>query len=317
LIVEIPFVGPSYNLESRPASVQRTINLVPVPQEPGNERTSWVFADAPGLVLMQDFAGGGGPGDWLGFNFESYGPLMFDNGTYVQLGTAVAFEDGVSFSRTNTSSNDGTVHIPFSGGSEEAPVLVESQTWFPSNPGDPAPTFDLSDPSGGTWSGFTWVMHSDVTGYVILEGLDGNLTVVTITSADTFYEAASLEYMAAATPPAAQDIVLPFDSTAEVVSGAATWLRFTLAESTPMLLDTIGSPFDTVIGLYTATGVLVEQDDESGGSGTSQIAVTLPAGTYYLGIAGYSAFFDLFGFSAFVNEESESGTAQVFVGADV
>jgi hypothetical protein len=47
---QISFIGPSYNLESRPSSVQRTINMVPVPQEPGNERTSWVFKDAPGLV---------------------------------------------------------------------------------------------------------------------------------------------------------------------------------------------------------------------------------------------------------------------------
>jgi len=43
-------IGPSYNLESRVASVQRTINLVPVPIEPGNERTAWVFKDAPGMV---------------------------------------------------------------------------------------------------------------------------------------------------------------------------------------------------------------------------------------------------------------------------
>jgi hypothetical protein len=44
-------IGPSYNLESRPASVQRTINMVPVPLEPGNERAGWVFKDVPGLVL--------------------------------------------------------------------------------------------------------------------------------------------------------------------------------------------------------------------------------------------------------------------------
>jgi hypothetical protein len=44
------FIGPSYNLESRPASVQRTVNLVPVPLEPGNERSGWVFRDVPGLV---------------------------------------------------------------------------------------------------------------------------------------------------------------------------------------------------------------------------------------------------------------------------
>jgi hypothetical protein len=43
-------IGPSYNLESRPASVQRTVNMVPVPLEAGNERTAFVFKDVPGLV---------------------------------------------------------------------------------------------------------------------------------------------------------------------------------------------------------------------------------------------------------------------------
>ncbi|MGH7185092.1 MAG: hypothetical protein ACREIB_02285 [Pseudomonadota bacterium] len=47
--MEIPFVGPSYNLVSRPSGVQRTINMVPVPEEPNNERTAWVLKDAPGL----------------------------------------------------------------------------------------------------------------------------------------------------------------------------------------------------------------------------------------------------------------------------
>jgi hypothetical protein len=49
---QIPFIGPSYQLASRPASVQRTINMVPVPQEPGNERTAWVFKDVAGLVAI-------------------------------------------------------------------------------------------------------------------------------------------------------------------------------------------------------------------------------------------------------------------------
>ena len=47
--MEIPFVGPSYDLLTRQSGVQRTINLIPVQQEPGNERTAWVFEDAPGL----------------------------------------------------------------------------------------------------------------------------------------------------------------------------------------------------------------------------------------------------------------------------
>lgn len=47
-----PFVGPSYDLESRPASVQRTINLVPVMLEPGNERAGWAFEDVPGFLVF-------------------------------------------------------------------------------------------------------------------------------------------------------------------------------------------------------------------------------------------------------------------------
>jgi len=43
------FVGPTYDLPGKPASVQRTINMIPVSQEMGNERSPWVFKDAPGL----------------------------------------------------------------------------------------------------------------------------------------------------------------------------------------------------------------------------------------------------------------------------
>lgn len=47
-----PFIGPSYNLPRRMASIQRTVNLIPVPLEAGNERTTWVFRDVPGLELV-------------------------------------------------------------------------------------------------------------------------------------------------------------------------------------------------------------------------------------------------------------------------
>lgn len=49
------FIGPSYQLVSKPASVQRTIGMYPVPIEPGNERTKWVFKDFPGLVEVFPF----------------------------------------------------------------------------------------------------------------------------------------------------------------------------------------------------------------------------------------------------------------------
>jgi hypothetical protein len=48
------FIGPAYNLESRPASVQRTVNMVPVPLEPGNERTAWIFDDVEGLIVFNE-----------------------------------------------------------------------------------------------------------------------------------------------------------------------------------------------------------------------------------------------------------------------
>lgn len=48
-MADTPFIGPSYPLASRPASVQRTVNMIPVPLEPGNERTGWVFKDVAGL----------------------------------------------------------------------------------------------------------------------------------------------------------------------------------------------------------------------------------------------------------------------------
>lgn len=68
-----PFVGPSYNLESRPASVQRTINLVPVPLEPGNERSGWGFEDVPGLsqIPITAVVAPGTHGCYITEDFES------------------------------------------------------------------------------------------------------------------------------------------------------------------------------------------------------------------------------------------------------
>lgn len=48
------FIGPTYQLPSRPASVQRTVNMLVYPMEPGNERTRWAFEDAPGLEVFNE-----------------------------------------------------------------------------------------------------------------------------------------------------------------------------------------------------------------------------------------------------------------------
>lgn len=46
----IPFVGPSYDLKRRKASVQRCINLMPTPIESGSGKAPSYLAPVPGLV---------------------------------------------------------------------------------------------------------------------------------------------------------------------------------------------------------------------------------------------------------------------------
>lgn len=52
--MSVPFVGGSYALRTVNADQQRSVNVVPVPMEPGNERAGWRFEDVPGLVMAYD-----------------------------------------------------------------------------------------------------------------------------------------------------------------------------------------------------------------------------------------------------------------------
>jgi hypothetical protein len=313
-VATIPFVGPSYNLESRPASVQRTINLVPVPQEPGNERTSWVFKDAPGLVLVQDFAGGG-PGDWLGYDDGGFGPGMVNDASQFQaLGTPVAFEDGVTFSNSVTSNGGTSVYVPLSGGSAEAPTLVEGVTWFPEVQSDPAPTITTTDPSSGTWTGFTWVLEATASGFVVLEGLTGT-TVITLTvdGAPFYYNGAALEYFDTPTPPSATTAVLPYDEPAEIAEDVTTWFTFTLASPATIDFFTTGAGFYTQIGLFAANGALIaEANANLGGFNSGVIGQTLPAGTFYAAVAGEQTIYT-FGFGATPSSPTETGELSVVI----
>jgi hypothetical protein len=94
--MQTPFIGPSYNLESRPASVQRTINLIPVPLEPGNERAPWVLKDVPGLatffelptaLLLLHMDGPDGSGDFIDNSINAF--------TITSLGAAITTSTSV------------------------------------------------------------------------------------------------------------------------------------------------------------------------------------------------------------------------------
>lgn len=109
-----PFIGPSYHLASRPASVQRTVNMIPVPLEPGNERTEFVFKDLPGLRVFADL---GAPvrGGWSvnGRVFAVAGNSLkeiYSDGTFVSRGTL-----GTSLGPVDMTSN--TTQLVFTDGS--------------------------------------------------------------------------------------------------------------------------------------------------------------------------------------------------------
>ncbi|HXI50624.1 MAG TPA: S8 family serine peptidase, partial [Candidatus Saccharimonadales bacterium] len=76
--------------------------------------------------------------------------------------------------------------------------------------------------------------------------------------------------------------------------GRSVWWVWTARASGPATLDTIGSSFDTLLAVYTGGSVnsltLVAQNDDSGGSLTSQVNFSAVAGTtYHFVVDGFAA----------------------------
>ncbi|MEN3342249.1 MAG: hypothetical protein V7644_1653 [Actinomycetota bacterium] len=67
--------------------------------------------------------------------------------------------------------------------------------------------------------------------------------------------------------------------------GGSVWYVWTPAQSGTATIDTVGSGFDTLLGVYTGTSVaaltLVASDDDSGGNLASKLTFTAAAGTTY------------------------------------
>ena len=96
-----PFIGPTYNLLSRPASVQRTVNLIPVPLEPGNERTQFVFKDVPGRALFASMGA------------EVRGGININGRVFVAAGSTLyeVYSDGTKTSRGTLATSTGLVEF--------------------------------------------------------------------------------------------------------------------------------------------------------------------------------------------------------------
>lgn len=94
-------------------------------------------------------------------------------------------------------------------------------------------------------------------------------------------------------------LLLPGSESPVVLGSGIHWRRIVLSQDViDFQVDTAQGVADTVMGLFSAAGVLVGMDDDSGGNlpgGTSYTsAILLPslsAGTYFLAVTGYSATF--------------------------
>jgi hypothetical protein len=78
------------------------------------------------------------------------------------------------------------------------------------------------------------------------------------------------------------------------IGRTSVWWRWTATFSGPIIFDTIGSPFDTMLGIFRgpelAALVLVAQDDDSGGSGTSRLTFQAVEGVEYrIVVTGFSS----------------------------
>lgn len=254
--------------------------------------------------------------DWLGYDDSDVGPIMREAfiDAYVAIATPIAFAADLSFGHTSYEGNDGTLYLPLFGGDATAPVLVENVTWFPSTEGAAAPVIGTVSPTD-LWTGFTWILSAVASGVVVLVGPTGT-TVITIDIEEPgggdYYEGATLEYLDTPTPPSATVASLPYSAPAAVVEDAATWFVFTLASASGVNLYTDSATCETHLALYAATGGLVMADQGSAGGGNSELAVTLPAGTYYLALAGYHTLFG-FGFDAQPFGTTESGTCNLYI----
>lgn len=75
--------------------------------------------------------------------------------------------------------------------------------------------------------------------------------------------------------------------------GKSVWWTWTASSSGSVQIDTIGSNYDTLLGVYTGSNVAalssVASDDDSGGSNTSKVTFNAVAGTtYQIAVDGYN-----------------------------
>jgi hypothetical protein len=106
---EVPFVGPTYQMEAVSFDNQRCVNLIPIPSESGTSKSFAALRMAPGTQEEYTIGGGGIRG-----GIESQGRAFFVSGSdFFEV-----FKDGTSTNRGSLSTATGQVDI------EENPTQI-------------------------------------------------------------------------------------------------------------------------------------------------------------------------------------------------
>jgi hypothetical protein len=66
--------------------------------------------------------------------------------------------------------------------------------------------------------------------------------------------------------------------------------QFTLAEARRVTITLTSNEFDAYLYLFNSAGVILSQNDDSGGDLDSRISLSLPAGTYSIGASAFDEF---------------------------
>lgn len=156
-----------------------------------------------------------------------------------------------------------------------------------------ATSFDDSTTSVGD-THFYWVKASNTGGTSAFSTSDAGFRGATATSNDAFSNRTSLSgesvNVSASNIAASKESGEP--NHAGNAGGRSLWWSWTAPSAGTLTVDTVGSSFDTLLGVYTGTSVSAlttrGADDDSGGNLTSRTVVQVTAGTTYaIAVDGY------------------------------
>jgi len=168
--------------------------------------------------------------------------------------------------------------------------------WYAS--GSPSNGAGNSAPTTLTWSGFMNFPYNgggplNFWGFQTFDGSTAQWNNVTI----------NLSQQSGPAAPASTNAVVGGSTSGPISPGQVKWYKIHYNATAPLTIDTLGTtttggatdlPSDTELGLYSATGVLILQNDDinfSGGVYQSSITLDpsfMPAGDYWVAATGFA-----------------------------